>query len=148
VRGECVAQRLDVKPRSAQHGAIDEIMSAVPGLPSPLGQLHIHQMGGAMSRVPTAATAFGSRQAPYLMNYIGLWLDATEDEKNTAWIKASSDAMAQYGTGTRYVNFLADEGDAGVKSAYEAETLARLRALKAKYDPTNFFHLNQNIKPA
>jgi FAD/FMN-containing dehydrogenase len=128
--------------------AIDVIMSAVPGIPSPLGQLHIHQMGGAVSRVPSAATAFGSRQAPYLMNYIGLWLDAAEDEKNTAWVKASSDAMARYGTGTRYVNFLGDEGDAGVNSAYEAETLTRLRDLKAKYDPTNFFHLNQNIKPA
>ena len=127
---------------------IDTIMAAVPGIPHPLGQLHVHQMGGAVSRVPSAATAFGSRQAPYLMNYIGLWLDPAEDEENTAWVKASSDAMAQYGTGTRYVNFLADEGDAGVNSAYEADTLTRLRGLKAKYDPTNFFRLNQNIKPA
>ena len=56
--------------------------------------------------------------------------------------------MAPYGTGTRYVNFLADEGEAGVRSAYEAESFGRLQRLKAQYDPTNFFHLNQNIPPA
>ncbi len=128
--------------------AIDAIMGAVPGIPNPLGQLHVHQMGGAMSRVGEGATAFGSRDVPFLMNYIGLWLDAGEDESNTAWVKAASDAMAPFGTGRRYVNFLADEGEAGVESAYEAETFARLRGLKATYDPTNFFHLNQNVKPA
>jgi FAD/FMN-containing dehydrogenase len=128
--------------------AIDTIMAAVPGIPSPLGQLHIHQMGGAMSRIGEGATAFGSRGVPFLMNYIGLWEDASQDERNIAWVKEASDAMAPYGTGRRYVNFLADEGEAGVASAYESEALTRLQGLKAKYDPTNVFHLNQNIKPA
>jgi FAD/FMN-containing dehydrogenase len=127
--------------------AIDAIAGAIPGLPHPLGQLHVHQMGGAMSRIGQGATAFGSREVPFLTNYIGLWLDPAEDEKNTAWVKAASDAMTPFGTGQRYVNFLADEGDAGVASAYEEQTLGRLRALKRKYDPTNFFHLNQNIRP-
>jgi FAD/FMN-containing dehydrogenase len=128
--------------------AIDTIYAAVPGIPHPMGQLHIHQMGGAMGRVPQGATAFGSRDVPFLMNYIALWLDEGEDEKNIAWCKDASDAMTRFGTGHRYVNFLADEGEAGVESAYEAETLTRLQGLKAKYDPTNFFHFNQNIKPA
>ena len=127
--------------------AIDTIYAAVPGIPHPMGQLHIHQMGGAMRRVPQGATAFGSRDVPFLMNYIALWLDESEDQKNVAWCKDASDAMARFGTGHRYVNFLADEGEAGVESAYEAETLTRLQGLKAKYDPTNFFHFNQNIKP-
>jgi len=128
--------------------AIDRIYAAVPGIPHPMGQLHIHQMGGALARVPQGATAFGSRDVAFLMNYIALWLDESEDEKNIEWCKDASDAMAGFGTGHRYVNFLADEGEAGVESAYEAETLTRLQGLKAKYDPTNFFHLNQNIKPA
>jgi FAD/FMN-containing dehydrogenase len=128
--------------------AIDTIIAHREGIPHPLGQLHVHQMGGAMSRTPAGATAFGSRDAGFLMNYIGLWLDPAEDEKHTAWAKAASDAMAPYGTGTRYVNFLADEGEAGVRSAYEAESFGRLQRLKAQYDPTNFFHLNQNIPPA
>jgi FAD/FMN-containing dehydrogenase len=127
--------------------AIDTIYAAVSGIPHPMGQLHIHQMGGAMGRVPPGATAFGSRDVPFLVNYIALWLGESEDEKNIAWCRDASDAMARFGTGRRYVNFLADEGEAGVESAYETETLTRLQGLKAKYDPTNFFHLNQNIKP-
>ena len=93
-------------------------------------------------------TAFGNRDAGFLINYIGLWLDPAEDEANTAWVKAASEAMAPYGTGARYVNFLADEGEAGVRSAYEAETFTRLRGTSSRmYDPTNFFRLNQNIRP-
>jgi FAD/FMN-containing dehydrogenase len=128
--------------------AIDAIVAHADGIPAPLGQLHVHQLGGAMSRVPAGTTAFGSRDAGFLMNYIGLWLDPAEDQKHTAWVRTASDAMEPYATGARYVNFLADEGEAGVRSAYEADTLHRLQSLKSAYDPTNFFHLNQNIKPA
>jgi FAD/FMN-containing dehydrogenase len=133
--------------RALSDDAIDTILDHVGGIPAPLGQLHVHQMGGAMSRVPAGATAFGNRDAPFLANYIGLWLEPTQDTKSIAWVRAVSDAMEPYGTGGRYVNFLADEGEAGVRSAYELETLTRLAALKSEYDPANFFHLNQNIKP-
>jgi FAD/FMN-containing dehydrogenase len=127
--------------------AIDAILSHTDRIPAPLGQVHIHQLGGAMSRVPAGATAFGNRDTGFLMNYIGLWLDPADDDGNTAWVRSASEAVRPYGTGARYVNFLADEGEAGVRSAYEAETFTRLQALKVRYDPTNFFHLNQNIKP-
>jgi FAD/FMN-containing dehydrogenase len=129
-------------------GAIDAILSHADRIPAPLGQLHVHQLGGAMSRVPDGATAFGNRDAGFLMNYIGLWLEPAEDEANTAWVRAAADAMEPYGTGARYVNFLADEGEAGVRSAYETEAFTRLQKLKSRYDPTNFFRLNQNIPPA
>ncbi len=128
--------------------AIDAILSFTDRIPAPMGQLHIHQLGGAMSRVPATATAFGGRQAAFLMNFVGQWLDPAEDEAGSAWVRAASEAMAPYSTGQRYVNFLADEGETGVRSAYRQDTLARLRSLKARYDPSNFFHLNQNIKPA
>jgi FAD/FMN-containing dehydrogenase len=128
--------------------AIDAIVASARGVPAPLGQLHVHQMGGAAGRVPSGATAFGNRDAGFLMNYIGLWLDPAEDEANMAWVRDASDALAPFGTGARYVNFMADEGEAAVRSAYESETYTRLQNLKAKYDPTNFFHLNQNIQPA
>ena len=129
-------------------GAIEAILAASAGVPAPLGQLHVHQMGGAMSRVPAGATAFGNRDAGFLMNYIGLWLDPAEDDADIAWVREASDAIAPHSTGARYVNFLADEGEAGVRSAYEPQTFTRLANLKARYDPTNLFHLNQNIKPA
>ena len=128
--------------------AIDAILSFTDRIPAPLGEFHIHQLGGAMSRVPAGATAFGNRDAGFLMNFIGLWLDPADDEPKSAWVRAASNAMEPYSTGARYVNFLADEGEAAVRSAYEPETFTRLRNLKARYDPTNFFHLNQNIKPA
>jgi FAD/FMN-containing dehydrogenase len=128
-------------------GAIEAVLAHTAGIPAPMGQLHIHQMGGAVGRVSSGATAFGSRDAKFLMNYIGLWQDPAEDKTHTAWVRSASDAMEPYSTGARYVNFLADEGEAGVSSAYSGETLTRLRNLKVRYDPTNFFHLNQNIKP-
>jgi FAD/FMN-containing dehydrogenase len=128
--------------------AIQTIVDHATGVPAPLGQLHVHQMGGAMSRVSADATAFGNREAGFLMNYIGLWLDPAQDECNTAWVRAASDAIEPHGTGSRYVNFLADEGDEGVRSAYDDGTYRRLQNLKAQFDPTNFFHLNQNIAPA
>jgi FAD/FMN-containing dehydrogenase len=130
----------------------DDAIATIAGhagtLPAPMGQLHVHQMGGALSRVPAGATAFGNRESGFLMNYIGLWHDSAEDEANIAWVRTASDAMEPYGTGARYVNFLADEGEAGVRSAYERETYIRLQGLKTRYDPTNVFRLNQNIKPA
>jgi FAD/FMN-containing dehydrogenase len=128
--------------------AIDTILTFTDKIPAPMGQFHIHQLGGAMSRVPAGATAFGNRDAAFLMNYIGLWLDPADDEPGSAWVRTASEAMERYSTGARYVNVLADEGEAGVRSAYEAETYSRLQKLKTRYDPTNFFHLNQNIKPA
>jgi FAD/FMN-containing dehydrogenase len=128
--------------------AIEAIVAHADGVPAPLGQLHVHQLGGQMSRVPGGSTAFGNRDAGFLVNYVGLWQDPAQDEDNTNWVRAASAAIEPYGTGARYVNFLADEGEAGVRSAYEAETFTRLQSLKSRYDPTNFFHLNQNIKPA
>ncbi len=100
--------------------AIEAIVAHADGVPAPLGQLHVHQLGGAMSRVPAGSTAFGNRDAG----------------ENTTWVRAASAAMEPYGTGARHVNFLADEGEAGVRSAYEAETFTRLQSLKSRYDPT------------
>ncbi len=118
-----------------------------PAVPAPLGQLHIHQLGGAVARVAPGATAVGHRDTPFLMNYFGLWHDAAEDERNIAWVRAASDAVAAHGYGARFVNFLADEGESGARSAYDAATWARLQALKRIYDPDNFFRLNQNVAP-
>jgi FAD/FMN-containing dehydrogenase len=127
--------------------AIDEFVHQAEDVPAPLGQLHIHQLGGAMSRVPAGATAFGNRDARFLANYLGISLDPADDQTLIAWVRRASEAIEPYGTGARYVNFLADEGESGVRSAYEDETLERLRQLKRRYDPTNVFQLNQNIAP-
>lgn len=126
---------------------IETLLAHPSGMPFPFGQLHLHQMGGAVARVPDDATAYGQREAPYVLNVIGMWPDRAEADRNIAWVKATSEAMAPYTTGRTYVNFLGDEGADGVRAAYEPQTFERLRALKREWDPTNFFRLNQNIPP-
>ena len=76
------------------------------------------------------------------------WSDPAEDERNIAWVREVWDAMAPFSLGTLYVNSIVEDDGAAVRSAYRPETFERLTALKAKYDPTNFFRLNPNIPPA
>ncbi|HEY7968051.1 MAG TPA: FAD-binding oxidoreductase [Solirubrobacteraceae bacterium] len=128
--------------------AIDVLLGHAGSLPFPMGAVHIHQLGGEMARVGETDTAYGNRSASFLTNFLGVWPDPAQDSDNIAWVRAISDAMAPHGTGARYVNFLAEEGEAGVRSSYDADTFARLQKLKARYDPENFFHLNQNIPPS
>jgi len=87
--------------------------------------------------VPAGATAVGNRSARFLVNLVGTRVDPAKDQANNAWVRTASEAMEPHGTGARYVNFLADEGEASVRSAYQADTYTRLQDLKARYDPTN-----------
>jgi FAD/FMN-containing dehydrogenase len=79
---------------------------------------------------------------------VSQWQDSENNVRNIAWARESYDAMRPYFAPGRYVNYLGeDETEDAVKAAY-GPNYARLRQLKAKYDPTNLFHLNQNISPA
>lgn len=126
--------------------AIDAIVALDARAPSPLAVLDIHHMGGAAGRIAPGVTAFGHRDAPYLTNTIGTWTEAREDDASISWVRGISGALRPFSTGA-YVNFLANEGQVGVRTAYDQATYARLMALKRRYDPTNLFHLNQNIPP-
>jgi FAD/FMN-containing dehydrogenase len=114
--------------------------------PSPFSEIHIQHMGGAVARVGLDQSAFGNRQAPYLLNVVGRWLEPAEDERNLAWARALRTAMQPFGTGGAYSNFLG-VGDDLVSAAYDPERYARLATLKRAWDPDNVFHLNQNIPP-
>jgi hypothetical protein len=103
-------------------------------------------MGGAAARVGIDASAFGNREAPFLLNIITRWLEPNRDERHLAWARGLRDAMQPFATGGTYVNFLG-VGDARVRDAYDADRYARLVELKRRWDPTNAFHLNQNIAP-
>ncbi len=76
-----------------------------------------------------------------------MWEGAEEDEDHIAWAKEFSAAIEPYSTGGVYVNFLGNKGEARVRAAYDPGKYERLIVLKNRYDPTNFFRLNQNIKP-
>ena len=115
--------------------------------PGPQCEIHVHQMGGAVARVPEGATAFAERSMPFVLNAVTGWHDPDEaaSAAHTEWARAVIDAASDASTGRAYVNFLGDT-DAG-RSSYGHETYARLVALKKEYDPTNVFRLNQNIAP-
>jgi FAD/FMN-containing dehydrogenase len=129
-------------------GAIDAILANAAGLPVPLGQIHIHQMGGAAGRVPAGATAFAHRDAAFVLNLIGMWLEPGGDEQNIAWVREISADVEPHTTGAPYVNFLGDEGADRVRAAYGDDAYTRLQALKRQFDPANTFRLNQNVVPA
>jgi FAD/FMN-containing dehydrogenase len=114
--------------------------------PGPQCEIHVHQMGGAVSRVPADFSSFGERSMPFVLNAVTGWHDASEDKAHTEWARAVIAAASGASTGRAYTNFLADRDAA--RSSYGDETYARLAELKAEYDPTNVFRLNQNIEPA
>src|ERR671931_163293 len=114
---------------------------------SPLTSFPIWQMGGAVARVGEDETAFNGRNAGFTYNIGGSTAAAEGFDEEREWVRGFWAALEPYFT-TVYVNFLMDEGEDRVRQAYGAEKYDRLRALKRKYDPDNFFRLNQNIPPA
>jgi hypothetical protein len=131
-------------------GAIDTIAAAAQSRPAPLTLVNTFHMGGAIARVGEEDTAFATRTSPYMVSIDGMWSEAGDDEANVAWVRSQWSSVGEYGTGEVYLNFtgLADEDPtAGVDSAL-GRNLGRLAEIKAKYDPDNFFRINNNVVPA
>ena len=113
---------------------------------SPVTSVALWQMGGAVARVDEGTTAFHGRHAGFTFNINGNSETADGFEDQRRWARRYWDALAPHHTSV-YVNFLMDEGEERVRQAYGVEKYDRLKSLKRKYDPTNFFRLNQNIGP-
>ena len=127
--------------------AIDTLISQFAACPSPMSGLLLEHIHGAATRVGVSETAFPHRGEGYNFLVVSEWLDPADNERNIAWARESYDLMLPYFSRGRYVNYLGeDEGEDAVAAAY-GPNYQRLRTLKAKYDPTNLFHLNQNIRP-
>jgi FAD/FMN-containing dehydrogenase len=114
--------------------------------PGPQCEIHLHQMGGAVGRVAEDATAFPERSMPYVVNAVTGYHDPAAAEPHRDWARVVVAAGGIASTGRAYVNFLGDAGAA--RSSYGEAKYARLAALKAAYDPTTVFRLNQNIEPS
>jgi FAD/FMN-containing dehydrogenase len=99
-----------------------------------------------MSRVPVEATAFAHRASRIMVNVAAFYTSPEDRLVRDAWVTDFAAALRQGDTGA-YVNFLGDEGPARIRAAYPRATWDRLTAIKARYDPTNLFRLNQNIPP-
>lgn len=133
--------------RELSDDAIDTIVSFFARVPSRLTTLVIEHNGdGAMNRVGDDETAFGPRNWPYNFLVTSLWSDPADTDKNIGWTRQFWEAMQPFLADGAYVNYLGEEGEGGVKAAYGSK-YERLVALKNKYDSTNLFCLNQNIKP-
>jgi FAD/FMN-containing dehydrogenase len=133
--------------KALDDAAIDTILSFSARVPSPRTVVVVEHNGdGAMNRVGADETAFGHRNWPYNFLVTSIWTDSAESEVNIRWTRAFWDAMRPFMADAVYVNYLGEEGEERVRAAYGAK-YERLRAIKDKYDPTNFFRINQNIKP-
>jgi FAD/FMN-containing dehydrogenase len=127
--------------------AIDALIAGHAAMSSPMSEIHVQHLGGAVSRVASDATAFGDRSAPYVLNVIARTPSAEGYPESVAWGRGLHDSLSHALTGGTYVNFLsAGEGDDRVRDAYRTN-YDRLVAVKTEYDPANLFRLNQNITP-
>ena len=114
--------------------------------PSAMSAVEIRVLGGAMARVAADATAFSHRQRRLMVTFGAGYQDQAQAASHETWVADSLAAMRPAVHGV-HVSFLGDEGTARVHEAYPADTYERLAVIKRRYDPTNLFHVNQNIAP-
>jgi hypothetical protein len=131
-------------------GAISAVLDCGSRMPSPMSQIHLHQMGGAVARAGLQTSSFSGRAAGYTYNLIGTWADPTEDPIHIGAVREASTVLRPLSMGGNYVNFDSDTatGTDRVRITYGDNSYDRLARLKRQYDPGNLFRLNQNVRPA
>jgi FAD/FMN-containing dehydrogenase len=128
-------------------GLIDVMVEGASSFSSPLSALLFFHMHGAATRVSPLATAFAPRRTQWDFDAIGQWADAGQSGAHTGWVRALWTKLEPHLKGSAYVNHLAaDDRPEKVRASY-GDNYARLRALKATYDPKNLFRVNANIAP-
>ncbi len=116
-------------------------------LSSPLSHLFISHLGGAIGKVDEQSTAVANRGSKYLVHITSTWRDPSESETQIQWTRSLADAIRPHAAGGSYLNFLdADEASERARSAYGVN-YERLVEVKDRYDPTNLFRVNTNIRP-
>jgi FAD/FMN-containing dehydrogenase len=128
--------------------AIDTLIEQVNRAQSPLSQVILEPLGGAIARVDDDAMALGKRQAAFAFHCIAMWQDPAESDVHVGWAKDLAAAMDRFSVPGVYLNYTSDqETEEQVRSTYGSK-YERLVALKDKWDPENVFCLNANIKPS
>jgi hypothetical protein len=133
--------------REISDGLIDTLIAHARTIPDPQTEIAFAHLGEGVAKVPKDATAYTGRDAVFVLNVHGRWADPALDAKCIAWARGLADAAAAFSTGGAYVNFLTEEEQTRVRSAY-GSNYDRLARLKKKFDPNNLFRINQNILPA
>jgi FAD/FMN-containing dehydrogenase len=121
-----------------QHGSL---------MPTMHSSMHLYPVNGAAAKVGKDETAWSYRDAQWSQVIVGVDPDPAKKDAIAAWARAYYDALHPYGAGGAYVNFMMDEGEDRIRATYR-DNYERLSRVKAKYDPENFFRVNQNIQPA
>jgi FAD/FMN-containing dehydrogenase len=129
------------------NAAIDALVEHAWAAPSPQSYTIMFHLGGAIRRRAPADSAFEDRSAEHALNIDAVWSDPETDAAQVAWVRRTLEATQPFGSGV-YVNFLGEEGEERVRAAYGPEKYEQLARIKARYDPDNFFRMNQNIRPA
>jgi FAD/FMN-containing dehydrogenase len=126
--------------------AIAILTEAGRNLPGPECEIFIGHVGGAAGRVAPGATAFPQRNSHFAMNVHARWREPDHDKACIEWARALFEAAKPHAAGTAYVNFMPEDETDRVESAY-GENYRRLAEVKRRYDPQNFFRVNQNVRP-
>ncbi len=129
-------------------GFLDVVRDAVGHLPTPECEVFIGHLGGAVNRLPAGATAYPHRDIDFIMNVHTRWRESSQDAECIKWTRELFDAATPFATGGVYVNFMPEDETQRVQVGAYGPNYDRLAKLKAKFDPTNLFRMNQNIKPA
>jgi len=128
--------------------AIDTMIDAFARCPTPMGALLLEHFHGAATRVKATDTAFPHRTDGYNFLVLGQWMDAAQNDACIGWVRKTYADMERFMAPGRYVNYLGDDEAGDPAAAAYGPNYKRLQELKKKYDPGNFFHVNQNIRPA
>jgi len=127
--------------------AIEQHMKHAATLPNMFSTMHLYPINGAASRVGSSDTAWSYRGATWAQVIVGVDPDPANRDTIVNWARRYFDDLHPYAAGGAYVNFMMEEGEERIRATYR-ENYGRLATIKARYDPNNFFRVNQNIKPA
>jgi len=126
--------------------AITAIVEHANRLQSPLSIIAVEYYGGAAGRVSNEATAFPHRHLPWDILFIAQWTDPAQTNLHRDWARSGEEMLRPFSQNAHLLSALDVEGEDVIKTAF-GPNLTRLAAIKKKYDPANFFRVNQNIKP-
>jgi FAD/FMN-containing dehydrogenase len=115
-------------------------------VPTPLSTMHLYPIDGAVHHVEREETAWAYRDVNWSNVIIGVDPDPANDERISQWAREYWEALHPHSAGASYINFMMDEGQERIQATY-LENYERLQRVKGRYDPDNFFHVNQNIEP-
>jgi UDP-N-acetylenolpyruvoylglucosamine reductase len=127
--------------------AIEAHVTYAATIPNFLSGMHLYPSTGPGQHLANDESAWSYRDAQFIANIIGVGDDPAGNAERIRWVREYWEALQPYSEAGTYVNFLGDEGEERIRDTYRGN-YDRLVALKTKYDPTNLFHMNQNIKPS